>query len=100
MADFKKLAFAQSTVIALHDMSDFSSDDDASSVGSIVEDASEPDTTSFKDLFSDRQWTRVSDMVEHNKAENGFDLIATIKGLGPGMVSNASMCPAHYTCLG
>lgn len=99
MADFKKLAFAQSTVIALHDMSDIS-DDDASSVGSIVEDASEPDTTSFKDLFSDRQWTRVSDMVEHNKAENGFDLIATIKGLGPGMVSNASMCPAHYTCLG
>lgn len=80
-------------------MSDIS-DDDASSVGSIVEDASEPDTTSFKDLFSDRQWTRVSDMVEHNKAENGFDLIATIKGLGPGMVSNASMCPAHFTSLG
>jgi hypothetical protein len=99
LADFKKLAFAQSTVIALHDMSDIS-DDDASSVGSIVEDASEPDTTSFKDLFSDRQWTRVSDMVEHNKTENGFDLIATIKGLGPGMVSNASMCPAHFTSLG
>lgn len=99
MADFKKLAFAQSTVIALHDMSDIS-DDDASSVGSIVEDASEPDTTSFKDLFSNRQWTRVSDMVEHNKTENGFDLIATIKGLGPGMVSNASMCPAHFTSLG
>jgi protein arginine N-methyltransferase 3 len=87
-------------VIALHDMSDFSSDDDASSVGSIVEDASEPDTTSFKDLFSDRQWTRVSDMVEHNKTENGFDLIATIRGLGPGMVSNASMCSAHFTSLG
>ena len=86
-------------MIALHDMSDIS-DDDASSVGSIVEDASEPDTTSFKDLFSDRQWTRVSDMVEHNKTENGFDLIATIKGLGPGMVSNASMCPAHFTSLG
>lgn len=86
-------------MIALHDMSDIS-DDDASSVGSIVEDASEPDTTSFKDLFSDRQWTRVSDMVEHNKAENGFDLIATIKGLGPGMVYNASMCPAHFTSLG
>jgi hypothetical protein len=99
LADFKKLAFAQSTVIALHDMSDIS-DDDASSVGSIVEDASEPDTTSFKDLFSNRQWTRVSDMVEHNKTENGFDLIATIKGLGPGMVSNASMCPAHFTSLG
>ncbi|KAI4618308.1 uncharacterized protein J4E87_007976 [Alternaria ethzedia] len=63
-------------------MSDTESDT-ASSVGSIVEDASEPDTTTFKDLFSDRQWTRVSDMVEHNKAENGFDLPATIKGLGP-----------------
>ncbi|KNG49742.1 wd repeat-containing protein [Stemphylium lycopersici] len=62
-------------------MSDTDSDT-ASSVGSIVEDASEPDTTSFKDLFSDRQWSRVSDMVAHNKAEHGFDLTATIKGLG------------------
>ena len=65
-------------------MSD-SDSDTASSVGSIVEDVSEPDTTSFKDLFSDRQWTRVPDMVEHDKAEYGFDLAATIKGLGPGM---------------
>ena len=68
-------------------MSDTESDT-ASSVGSIVEDASEPDTTTFKDLFSDRQWTRVSDMVEHNKTENGFDLPATIKGLGPGTAHN------------
>ena len=64
-------------------MSD-SDSDTASSVGSIVEDISEPDTTSFKDLFSDRQWTRVPDMVEYDKAEYGFDLAATIKGLGPG----------------
>ena len=64
-------------------MSDTDSDT-ASSVGSIIEDASEPDTTSFKDLFSDRQWTRVSDMVAHDKAEHGFDLMETIKGLGPG----------------
>jgi hypothetical protein len=64
-------------------MSDTDSDT-ASSVGSILEDASEPDTTSFKDLFSDRQWSRVSDMIAHDKAEHGFDLTETIKGLGPG----------------
>lgn len=77
-------------------MSDTESDT-ASSVGSIVEDASEPDTTTFKDLFSDRQWTRVSDMVEHNKAENGFDLPATIKGLGPGTSDNVERSSTRYT---
>jgi protein arginine N-methyltransferase 3 len=60
-----------------------SDSDSASSVGSIREDASEPDTTTFKDLFSDRQWSRVSDMTEHLKTEYGFDLAATIKNLGP-----------------
>jgi protein arginine N-methyltransferase 3 len=80
-------------------MSDTESDT-ASSVGSIVEDASEPDTTSFKDLFSDRQWTRVSDMVEHNKAEIGFDLPATIKGLGSGMATNTHLCLLRLTLLG
>ena len=80
-------------------MSDTESDT-ASSVGSIVEDASEPDTTSFKDLFSDRQWTRVSDMIEHNKTENGFDLPATIKGLGPGMAHNIDLYVLRLTPLG
>ncbi|KAF1831935.1 S-adenosyl-L-methionine-dependent methyltransferase [Decorospora gaudefroyi] len=63
-------------------MSDTDSDT-ASSIGSIVEDASEPDTTSFKDLFSDRQFSRVADLIAHNKSENGFDLTATIKDFGP-----------------
>jgi hypothetical protein len=65
-------------------MSDTDSDT-ASSVGSIHEDASEPDTISFKDLFSNKEFSRVPDMIAHNKAEHGFDLSATIKGLGPGM---------------
>jgi hypothetical protein len=64
-------------------MSDTDSDN-ASSVGSIHEDASEPDMTSFKDLFSDKEFSRVSDMIAHNKAEHNFDLSATIKDLGPG----------------
>jgi protein arginine N-methyltransferase 3 len=80
-------------------MSDTESDT-ASSVGSIVEDASEPDTTSFKDLFSDRQWTRVADMVEYNKAEIGFDLPATIKGLGSGAATNTHLCLLRLTLLG
>jgi protein arginine N-methyltransferase 3 len=65
-------------------MSDTDSDN-ASSVGSIREDASEPDTTSFKDLFSDKEFSGVSDMIAHNKAEHGFDLSAVIKDLGSGM---------------
>jgi hypothetical protein len=58
--------------------------DNASSVGSIHEDASEPDTTSFKDLFSDKEFSRVEDMISHNRTEHNFDLSATIKNLGPG----------------
>lgn len=69
-------------------MSDTDSDT-ASSIGSIVEEASEPDTTSFKDLFSDRPWSRVSDMIAHDKAEHGFDLTATIKALGPGVLTKS-----------
>jgi protein arginine N-methyltransferase 3 len=70
-------------------MSDTDSDT-ASSVGSIHEDASEPDTTSFKDLFSDKQFGRVEDMITHNKTEYGFDLSATIKNLGPGTSAQTS----------
>lgn len=65
-------------------MSD-SDSDTASSVGSIVEDASEPDTTSFKCLFCDQQYGRVPDMSTHCKSEHSFDLNETIKNLGPGM---------------
>ncbi|KAF1845267.1 histone-arginine methyltransferase CARM1 [Cucurbitaria berberidis CBS 394.84] len=60
-----------------------SDSDTASSVGSIFEDASEPDTTSFKCLFCDQQWCRVSDMGEHCATEHSFNLHETIQKLGP-----------------
>ncbi|KAJ4371210.1 Ribosomal protein arginine N-methyltransferase rmt3 [Neocucurbitaria cava] len=60
-----------------------SDSDTASSVGSIFEDASEPDTTSFKCLFCNQQWSRVSDMGKHCTTEHGFDLIKTVQSLGP-----------------
>jgi protein arginine N-methyltransferase 3 len=66
-------------------MSD-SESDTASSVGSIVEDASEPDTTTFKCLFCEQQWSRVPEMTAHCDSEHGFDLPATIKNLGSGML--------------
>ncbi|CBY00477.1 hypothetical protein LEMA_P016070.1 [Plenodomus lingam JN3] len=59
-----------------------SDSDTASSVGSIVEDASEPDTTSFKCLFCDQQLSSISDLTAHCKSEHSFDLHETIKGLG------------------
>jgi protein arginine N-methyltransferase 3 len=62
----------------------YSDSDAASSVGSIVEDASEPDTTTFKCLFCEQQWSRVSEMSTHCKSEHNFDLPGTIKNLGPG----------------
>jgi hypothetical protein len=61
-----------------------SDSDTASSAGSIVEDASEPDTTTFKCLFCDQQWTRVSEMSIHCKEQHNFDLQHTIKNLGSG----------------
>lgn len=66
-------------------MSDTESDY-ASSVGSIVEDASEADTTTFKCLFCDEQWSRVPEMFAHSKAEHGFDVENTIKKLGQGQI--------------
>ncbi|KAF2853071.1 histone-arginine methyltransferase CARM1 [Plenodomus tracheiphilus IPT5] len=59
-----------------------SDSDSASSVGSIFEDASEPDTTSFKCLFCDQQLSRTSDLSTHCKSEHAFDLNETIKSLG------------------
>jgi protein arginine N-methyltransferase 3 len=61
----------------------YSDSDAASSVGSIVEDASEPDTTTFKCLFCDQQWSRVTDMSTHCKKDHSFDLADSIKQLGP-----------------
>lgn len=65
-------------------MSD-SNSDTASSAGSIFEDASEPDTTSFKCLFCDQEWSRVPDMGKHCKTEHSFDLNETVQNLGPGL---------------
>jgi hypothetical protein len=59
--------------------------DSASSVGSIVEDASEPDTTTFKCLFCDQEWARVPEMGAHCKSEHGFDLSEAVKSLGSSL---------------
>ena len=64
-------------------MSDTDSDT-ASSVGDIIEDASEADTTTFKCLFCSEQWSRVPDMFAHCKKEHEFDTEAAIKKLGQG----------------
>ncbi|KAF1957090.1 S-adenosyl-L-methionine-dependent methyltransferase [Byssothecium circinans] len=63
-------------------MSD-SDSDIASSAGSIIEDPSEPDTTTFKCLFCDEQWSRVSDMTAHCRSDHAFDVEGAIKSLGP-----------------
>ncbi|KAJ4360669.1 Ribosomal protein arginine N-methyltransferase rmt3 [Didymosphaeria variabile] len=62
-------------------MSDTDSDT-ASSVGEILEDVSEADTTTFKCLFCDEQWGRVPDMFVHCNKEHGFDVESTITKLG------------------
>ena len=69
----------------------YSDSDAASSVGSIVEDTSEPDTTTFKCLFCDQQCNRVPEMSEHCKLEHNFDLNETIKNLGSG--SSTTIAP-------
>ncbi|PVI05154.1 histone-arginine methyltransferase CARM1 [Periconia macrospinosa] len=63
-------------------MSD-SDSDVASSAGSIIEDMSEPDTTTFKCLFCEQQFGRISEMTTHCRSEHGFDVEGTIKNLGP-----------------
>jgi protein arginine N-methyltransferase 3 len=59
-----------------------SESDSGSSVGSIVEERSEADETTFKCLFCDKQFARVADMSSHSTSEHGFDLNETVKGLG------------------
>ncbi|KAF1363168.1 S-adenosyl-L-methionine-dependent methyltransferase [Lizonia empirigonia] len=62
---------------------DDSDSDSGSSVGSIVEERSEADETTFKCLFCDQQFVRVPEMSSHCTSEHSFDLDATIKSLGP-----------------
>ncbi|KAJ4364826.1 Ribosomal protein arginine N-methyltransferase rmt3 [Ascochyta clinopodiicola] len=62
---------------------DDSDSDSGSSVGSIVEERSEADDTTFKCLFCDQQFARVQDMSAHCASEHGFDLSETVKSLGP-----------------
>ena len=59
-----------------------SESDSGSSVGSIVEERSEADETTFKCLFCDQQFARVADMSSHCTSEHGFDLNGAVKGLG------------------
>ncbi|KAH7083133.1 S-adenosyl-L-methionine-dependent methyltransferase [Paraphoma chrysanthemicola] len=61
----------------------YSDSDSASSAGSIREDESEPDTTTFKCLFCDQQWSRVPEMSAHCRTEHQFNLTKTIQDLGP-----------------
>ncbi|KAF2706301.1 histone-arginine methyltransferase CARM1 [Pleomassaria siparia CBS 279.74] len=64
-------------------MSD-SDSDVASSVGDIIEETSEPDTTTFKCLFCEKEWNRVPEMFAHCQSEHKFNVESTIKDLGPG----------------
>ena len=75
-------------------MSDTDSDT-ASSIGDIIEDASEADTTTFKCLFCDEQWGRVPEMFAHCKKEHSFDVENTIKKLGQGVSLHRTM-PDSY----
>lgn len=69
-------------------MSDTDSDT-ASSIGEILEDVSEADTTTFKCLFCDEQWSRVPDMFTHCKKEHDFDVEHSIQKLGQGIPFSA-----------
>lgn len=61
-----------------------SKSDAASSVGDIIEEGSEPDTTPFKCLFCDVDYTSVPEMFSHCQSEHKFNVEAAIKDLGPG----------------
>ena len=61
---------------------DDSDSDSGSSVGSIVEERSEADETTFKCLFCDQQFVHVPEMSSHCTSEHGFDLNKTVKNLG------------------
>lgn len=62
-------------------MSDTDSDT-ASSVGSIVEDASEPDVTNCECLFCNQEFTSVLSMFEHCETLHEFPIRETIKDVG------------------
>jgi protein arginine N-methyltransferase 3 len=62
-----------------------SNNDAASSVGDIIEERSEPDTTPFKCLFCSSDYVRVPEMFAHCQTEHKFDVEAAIKNLGPGL---------------
>jgi protein arginine N-methyltransferase 3 len=63
------------------DMSD-SDSDVASSAGSIMEDVSEPDNTSFKCLFCETEFQSVDKMFAHCDSEHKFPIRETIKDVG------------------
>lgn len=68
---------------AARDMSDSDSDSDvASSAGSIMEDISEPDTTSFKCLFCESECSSVDEMFTHCESTHKFPIRETIKNIG------------------
>ena len=63
-------------------MSD-SGSDVASSVGDIIEETSEPDTTTFKCLFCSQDYSHVPGMFSHCVSDHKFDVESSIKDLGP-----------------
>jgi protein arginine N-methyltransferase 3 len=62
-----------------------SNSDTASSVGEIIEERSEPDTTPFKCLFCSADYVRVPEMFAHCQTDHKFDVESAIKTLGPGL---------------
>lgn len=68
---------------AARNMSDYDSDSDvASSAGSIMEDVSEPDSTSFKCLFCDSEFPTVEKTFAHCDGTHKFPIRETIKDIG------------------
>jgi hypothetical protein len=64
-------------------MSD-SDSDIASSAGSILEDASEPDVSSFQCLFCDESYNDTRTMFAHVEDHHSFAIRDTIKSIGTG----------------
>jgi hypothetical protein len=91
-------AIARGKAAEIKDLRMAYSDSDASSVGSIVEDASEPDTQTFKCLFCEQQWSRVDEMATHCKSEHSFDLATTVKDLGPSSSTIVRALPLWDIC--
>ncbi|KAF2274081.1 histone-arginine methyltransferase CARM1 [Westerdykella ornata] len=56
--------------------------DGTSSAGSIMEDASEPDTTSFKCLFCETEYSAVATMFAHCAGDHKFPIRETVKDIG------------------